>query len=96
MADVVQEVYERVLDDEGVHALLGDVLGLARAIEVRSKAGRGAMSEALDRSAVADALVRLQRGDLRALQLTYEHAGRRWCDTILALEPGRYRVLRVG
>lgn len=86
-------LYEGLLDEAGVEALLNDLGALAELREARLK---GAPTElcAADSLSFAEAARAWRGGSARALQLRYRYAGREWSDTLLRTPAGT-RVVRI-
>lgn len=88
-------VHAGELDSEALDALFADVSTVASLLAVVVKRGRVAEPPSLP-AALANARDQLLSGTARAIQLRYRHEGREWWDTISAMTPERWRVVRIG
>ncbi len=88
------EVFEGTLDDEGLSQLACAVTAGTSGLEVRVKAATHTM-DSRPRS-LGDALASLREGRAMGVQLRYVHLGVPYVDTLMALESGRFRLVRMA
>lgn len=93
MDDELPELFEGAFDDEGLLAFGRDLAGAASHLEVRTKAVALSMQSGDD--GLDQAFGALRDGRITAVQLRYAHEGRRFVDTLMREEPGRYRLVRM-
>ncbi len=84
------DVFESVLDADGLDALFRDLSALADIEQIRVRQGRG-----------QDATVTLEEAreallgeSPRPVQIRYRHEGSLWCDTLIRFDAG-VRIVRV-
>ena len=87
------QLYEGRVDEACLHQLVDDWVACAQILEVRCK--RMAAGYADAPTDLADAVAALCRGQCRAVQVRYAWDGAVWCDTILAVPDGDFRLVRV-
>lgn len=76
-------VHEALLDEATVDQLVGDLLGAATLHAVLVKGGAEALAEGVEGMTLQAAVGLLREGRVRAVQVRYTHAGRRWTDTLM-------------
>jgi hypothetical protein len=89
------DVFEGLLDVDGLDDLARDLSQLAGPIEVTIK---HAATQRTDETCVLsfeEALRSLVAGEVRAVQLRYVHEGTRWCDTLMRTDKGT-RLVRMA
>jgi hypothetical protein len=91
---LLPDLHQAEVDRATVEELFRDVELEAELLEVRVKgAARGHVGdETVD---LAAARTFLLSGEVRGVQLRYVHRGETWCDTVMALPGGAYRIVRI-
>ncbi|MCK6503549.1 hypothetical protein L6R53_09150 [Myxococcota bacterium] len=84
-------VDEGLLDAVGLRALLDDIQACTTVREVQVKGGPTRRADAADLHGARRALL---AGEVRGVQVRYEHQGGTWCDTVL-VTPRGYKVVRI-
>ncbi|MGE0710428.1 MAG: hypothetical protein AB7N76_10070 [Planctomycetota bacterium] len=87
-------VHSGEVDAAGVAALVSDLQACAQHLQVIPKAHAAAYA-APEGIGLAEGARELLAGRLRGLQVRYRHVGRDWCDTLLSLGEGRFRIVRI-
>lgn len=83
---------EGLLDVAGLRALLDDIQTCTIVREVQVKGGPTRRADAGDLDGARRALL---TGEVRGVQIRYEHQGGTWRDTVL-VTPRGYKVVRIG
>lgn len=89
------EVLEGVLDLPTLEALFADVDATGRVVAVVVKRGRQA-EPPRGASGLREARDALREGRATGVQLRYRHDGREWWDTVMAVGPGAWRLVRIA
>lgn len=84
-------VDEGLLDAVGLRALLDDIQACTTVREVQVKGGPTRRADDADLDGARRALL---AGEVRGVQIRYEHEGKTWCDTVL-VTPRGYKVVRI-
>lgn len=84
---------EGVIDTVTLRRLFADLVAAATLMGIREKGSPTGYTSV--GTVTADvALTRLLSGETRAVQVRYRFGGHEWSDTILALPPAQFRVVR--
>ena len=87
-------MHEATLSADEVRALFDDIAGVATVLGHNVK-GRATTRATEVPGTLRDASALLLSGDVLGLQVRYRHDGREWWDTLLALSPGGFRLVRI-
>jgi hypothetical protein len=94
LASALPDLYQGLLDEAALGALLSDLHALGTRIEVQVKRDASGLVNAADQPSLAEAFAALRAGEVRAVQLRYEHQREAWSDTLLRAGTG-YRIVRM-
>lgn len=86
------DVFQAELDRDTLAQLFADLAAHATVLEIREKASARARGGVAELS-LAEARERLERGDVRAIQIRYRHDGSLWMDTLMK-GPSLVRLVR--
>jgi len=94
----IPPLYEAVLDDRALGALVDDLLAVATLLGVSTK-GAGARlaageTDGRPREQLVRAIGALRERAIAGVQVRYRHEGREWWDTLLRVEAG-VRLVRI-
>lgn len=88
------ELHQSEIDENTLSQLIMDIGNHTQVIEVipKFKPGYVGQQETLQ---LDEAFQLLTKREVRGIQLHYRHEGAHWCDTVMPLPDGRFRIVRM-
>ncbi|MBK1791807.1 hypothetical protein [Persicirhabdus sediminis] len=92
---ITQDLHQADIDASFIHNLIDDINKCTELIEVLPKFAAQEYVNDQQNLELHEAAAMLIAGQLRGLQIRYQHEGSQWWDTIMQAPQGAFRITRI-